>query len=314
MNKRLETPTPSSVAILLATYEGQAYLAEQLDSFIAQDHPSWRVWASDDGSTDETISILQAYQQQDSERFRVLQGPQKGMTANFLSLACNEEITADYYAFSDQDDIWLPDKLSRALAWLELQPADQPALYCSRTQLVDKNNHEKGLSPLFSRQPAFANALVQNIGGGNTMVFNHTARKLLQGAGTGVTAAAHDWWLYLMVSGCNGKVYYDHQSTLRYRQHGKNLIGSNSGWAARMIRIRKLFQGTFKNWNDGNITALHAVKEQLSPTSRLILERFSEARQKRLPSRLLSLYRCGIYRQTTLGNLGLLVAAITNKL
>lgn len=314
MGKKAQTRSKPSVAILLATYQGKDYLAEQLDSFIAQDYSNWKVWASDDGSTDDTVSILRDYQQQYKERFKLLEGPKNGLVANFLSLTCNEAIEADYYAFSDQDDIWLPNKLSRALAWLEQQPADTPALYCSRTQLVDKHNQNKGLSPLFSRQPTFANALVQTIAGGNTMMFNLAARKLVVRAGMNVPTVVHDWWLYALVSGCGGVVHYDPKATVRYRQHDNNLIGSDTSWMAQALSIRRLLQGSFHKRIDRNITALTSAIEMLSPSNRLILETFLNARQKRLAGRVLSLYRSGIYRQTTLGNLGLFVAAITNKL
>ena len=169
------------VAILLCTYHGQHYLAEQLDSFAAQSHSNWEVWASDDGSKDDTHAILEAYQQKWPDgRLSIHFGPAEGFAANFLSLTCKASIDADYYAYSDQDDIWEPNKLARAVEWLNTLPENIPALYCSRTRLVDSNNNEIGVSPLFAKPPSFANALMQNIGGGNTMVFNNAARNLLR--------------------------------------------------------------------------------------------------------------------------------------
>jgi len=172
------------VAILLCTYHGQHYLPEQLDSFAAQTYENWAVWASDDGSEDDTHSILEDYQSRwDVGRLSIHFGPAEGFAANFLSLTCNANIDADLYAYSDQDDVWEADKLARAVQWLESVPAEVPALYCSRTRLVDANNNEVGVSPLFAKAPSFANALMQNIGGGNTMVFNNAARNLLREAG-----------------------------------------------------------------------------------------------------------------------------------
>jgi len=303
------------VAILLCTYQGEDYLAEQLQSYATQLHRNWVVFASDDGSRDDTCAILESFQRHWGEqRLSIRRGPGAGFAANFLSLACAEDIRADYYAFSDQDDIWEADKLRRALQWLEGVPADVPALYCARTELVDAHNRSIGTSPLFRRPPSFANALMQNVGGGNTMVFNQAARELLCLAGADVEVVTHDWWAYMVVSGCGGRVFYDGQPSLRYRQHGCNLVGTNASWPARLVRIRMLMQGRFRHWNDRNIAALRRLEDHLTPTNREILRRFSEAREQPLPARLRHLRSAGVYRQTLLGNLGLLAAALFNKL
>ncbi|GIU66633.1 glycosyltransferase family 2 protein [Candidatus Phycosocius spiralis] len=309
------TTDQHKVAILLCTYNGQHYLAEQLDSIAAQTHTHVEIWASDDGSQDDTPAILEAYQHKwPKGHFTIHRGPALGFAANFLSLTCKADLDADYYAFSDQDDIWEPNKLSRALAWLSTIPESIPALYCSRTRLVDEQNDEISVSPLFTSPPSFANALMQNIGGGNTMVFNNAARSILREAGEKLPVIAHDWWTYIVVTGCGGLVHYDPTPTLRYRQHDANLIGMNASWAARFARINMLWQGQFKNWNDRHILALGAISHRLTPFNKNMLVRFAKARQMSLIPRLINLKRCGIYRQTFLGNLGLITAAIFGKL
>lgn len=310
-----ESAATARVAILLCTYRGQHYLAEKLDSFAAQTHENWEVWASDDGSEDDTHSILEDYKNRwDVGRLSIHFGPAEGFAANFLSLTCNASVDADFYAYSDQDDVWEADKLARAVQWLESVPADVPALYCSRTRLVDAENNEIGVSPLFTKAPGFANALMQNIGGGNTMVFNNAARELLREAGENKSVITHDWWAYMVVTGCGGRVFYDSKPTLRYRQHGGNLVGTNANWAARFKRIRMLFQGRFKHWNDCNISALLTLEHRLTPENREILQRFADARGMSLIPRLIHLKRSGIYRQTLLGNIGLIAAAILGKI
>lgn len=304
------------VAILLCTYYGQHYLAEQLDSFAAQSHANWTISASDDGSEDDTHTILEAYKSAwPAGRLFIYSGPAKGFAANFLSLTCKASIQADYYAYSDQDDVWEADKLERAVRWLDTVSPNIPALYCSRTRLVDADdNDEIGLSPLFSRPPSFANALMQNIGGGNTMVFNNATRALLQEAGENLPLVTHDWWTYMVVTGCGGAVFYDSKPTLRYRQHENNLVGLNITWSARFARIRMLWQGRFRRWIDGNISALRLLRNRLTPDNLETLERFAKARDMSLIPRLIQLKRCGIYRQTLFGNLGLIVAAIFRKI
>jgi len=306
---------PAKVAILLCTYRGQQYLAEQLDSFAAQTHADWQAWASDDGSKDGTQEILAKYQGNwPAGRLTVLQGPGRGLVTNFMSLACKGEIEADYFAYSDQDDVWEADKLERAVQWLSGISAGTPALYCARTRLVDTQDREIGLSPLFSKPPGFANALIQSIAGGNTMVFNRAARALLQDAGAQLPVVVHDWWTYMLVTGCGGQVFYDATPSLRYRQHDGNVIGMNDSWLARIKRLGMQWQGRFRQWNDIHIDALRNLEHRLTPENRAILKRFVELREMSLLPRLLNLHRSGIYRQTALGNITLFIAAIFRKI
>ena len=303
------------VAILLCTYQGQQYLQAQLDSFVAQTHTNWELWVSDDGSKDGTHAILnQALKAWGKDKISIHNGPKEGFCANFLSLTCKADIKADYYAYSDQDDIWKAEKLARAVAALSTVPKGVPGLYCSRTRVVDADDNPICMSPLFTKTPGFANALMQNIGGGNTMVFNEAARQLLIEAGEKVRVVTHDWWAYLLVSGCGGQVFYDPKPTVRYRQHGSNLVGMNNSWPARLKRIVQLFQGRFREWNDLNVAALLSVQGRLTPRNQEVLNQFIVARQLPLHQRLVGLMRAGIYRQTLFGKLGLIAAAVFNKI
>jgi glycosyltransferase involved in cell wall biosynthesis len=303
------------VAVLLCTCNGEPYLGEQLASIAAQSHENWQVWASDDGSSDATRELLEDFKASiGTERMAVQSGPARGFAANFLSLACDSRIQAEYYAYADQDDVWEKNKLQRALGWLESVPADVPALYCSRTRLIDQHDEHLGFSPLFSRPPSFANALMQNIGGGNTMMFNEAARKLLREAGADIQVVSHDWWAYIVVSGCGGKIFYDWQPSVRYRQHGANLVGTNTGLVAKLVRLRLLWQGRFRHWHDLNIRALEHLTSRLTPENRKILDTFRRARESGLVGRLLGLKSSGVYRQTIAGNFGLILAAAFKKL
>ena len=303
------------VAILLCTYHGQHFLADQLDSFSCQTHTNWQVFASDDGSEDDTHTILAQYQHKwGAARLNMHAGPAQGFAANFLSLTCDTRIEADYYAYSDQDDVWEADKLQRALNWLGGISADVPALYCSRAMLVDVDNQPIGTSPLFTRPPSFANSLVQSIGGGNTMVFNNALRKLLIEAGSDVQIISHDCWAYMVASGCGGKVFYDACPSLRYRQHETNLVGTNRNWQARYSRLQRLCNGWFRSWNDLNIASLERIRDSLTPENRRILDDFSSARKTWLLPRLWLMKRSGIHRQSLGGNLAFFVAALFNKI
>ena len=303
------------VAILLCTYHGQHYLAEQLESFAAQTHSNWEVWASDDGSQDGTHAILECYQVKwGAQRLSMHIGPAEGFAANFLSLTCKADIEADYYAYSDQDDIWEPDHLSRALDWLKTVPANIPALYSSRTRYISDDGLDLGFSVLFKKPPSFRNALVQSIAGANTMVFNQAARLLLSKTSSQLNIVSHDWWAYMLVSGCDGRIFYDSYPGVRYRQHGNNMAGQNTTFMARLQRVKGLLEGRFKRWNEINLNALNEMAPYLTNKNREVLSFFCKARCGSAFSRIYNLYRSGVYRQTLAGNLGLLFAAILRKI
>lgn len=301
------------VGILLCTFNGERYLREQLDSFMAQTHEDWRLFVSDDGSTDSTLGILEAYQRVLGDRLTVMQGPRKGFGQNFLSLIRNTAVTADTYAFSDQDDIWLPDKLERSIAALQGMHDTLPCLYCSRTQLINENGQITGLTPLFRKSPGFRNALVQSLAGANTMMINEAARTLLARTELDAPIVAHDWLAYLVVSGCGGYVAYDPQPTLLYRQHRDNLIGANAGLRSRLNRFSKMLGGRFKSWNEKNIKILNNYSSSLTPESRLLLTHFQALRGPRLMGRIVALRAAGFYRQTVAGTLSLYVAVILRQ-
>lgn len=303
------------VAILLSTYNGERFLEDQLDSIIAQSHYNWTIYASDDGSTDGTVAILEKYHARlGPNRLKILTGPQQGFAKNFLSLVKNSSIEAEYFAFCDQDDIWLPERLSTAITTLETIPQNQPALFCSRTRLIDEEGSPIGLSPLFKKPTSFKNAIVQSIAGGNTMLFNQSARELLKRTCEKQTIISHDWWLYMLVSGCGGQTYYSSQPLVDYRQHGDNLIGSNSSLRDRLVRIEKIFRGTFREWNESNLSALIKIKHCLTPESLQTFEQFQECRETGFFRRLTLIISSGLYRQTTAGQLGLIIATIFKRI
>ena len=303
------------VSILLCCYNGERFLSDQIQSFKDQTYKNLDLWVSDDGSHDQTLSTIKHSLSTWHDCIHTIRtGPSEGFAANFISLTTHQGIDSDYYAYSDQDDIWEADKIQKGVSLLEKIPSSIPALYCSRTRLVNANNHEIGLSPLFSKQTSFANALMQNVAGGNTMILNRAGRDLLADLSKDIRMVSHDWWAYLIITGCGGKVIYDPHPSVRYRQHESNLVGMNSSWSARIKRIHMLWQGRFRNWNDIHIESLQAIRSRLTPDNQKILDQFSEARNQGLVFRLIGLKQSGIYRQTVLGNLGLIAAAIFKKI
>jgi glycosyltransferase involved in cell wall biosynthesis len=275
-----------------------------LDSLGAQTLPIDQMIVSDDGSTDNTLNIL--------DNHIILKGPQKSFAHNFMSVFNQIHDPGHFIAFADQDDIWFENKLEKAVKALKHFPDNIPALYGCRTEIIDAQAKHLGFSPLFSQKPSFANALVQNIAGGNTMVMNRAAWNLIKACPV-ESVVSHDWWFYLLISAAGGNVYYDHEPSVYYRQHDKNLVGANNSWRARFHRINMLMKNRFKHWNDFNIANLKQYEDQLTQENKIILANFIKSRESHLFRRVYYFYRSGIYRQTRLGMLGLCIAFLLNK-
>lgn len=305
--------TAPCVTILLCTFNGESFLEAQLASIERQSYRNWRLVISDDGSSDETLSIIERFADRVSQPVVVRSGPRNGPAANFLTLASDPQIEGDYFAFCDQDDVWYPDKLSEAVRRLESMLDDRPTLYGSRTHLVDTEGKHCGYAPLFDKQPTFSNALAQSIAGANTMVFNRAAKRLFEQTGV-LEIVSHDWWAYQLVCGSGGTCIYDERPQLDYRQHPGNHIGCNRGWRAQFKRLVMVLRGGFARWNEVNFAALEACRPHLTEAARADLDRFMAMRTGSLPTRLATFARSDIRRQSLTGNLALLIAILLKKL
>jgi glycosyltransferase involved in cell wall biosynthesis len=304
------------VAILIAVYNGEAFLERQFETLARQSVSSIDLWISDDGSKDGSREIVRKVAEGWGKgNVHQIEGPGQGFAENFRSLLTNPEIEADYFAFCDQDDLWDDDKLAIALEWLKTQRADVPALFCSRTKTITAEGESAGYSPLFRKKPSFRNAIVQSIAGGNTMVMNRAARSIMLEASRRTEFVSHDWWCYLIVTGVGGVVHYSPTAKIGYRQHPSNLVGENNSWRARMFRVGYLMKGRFMHWNDRNLAGLATCVDILSPEARETMQLFLQARSSSfLFTRLSALIRAGVYRQTLFGHIGLYVACILKRL
>ena len=302
-----------TAAILMATFNGARFLDQQLQSLADQQWGAIDILVSDDGSKDDTLDILARWRRNWAKgRFDIVEGPRRGFAENFRSLLTNTTIDAAYVAYCDQDDIWQADKISAAVAALSGHP--RPALYCSRTQYVSEDGTHRGYSPLFTKAPSFRNAIVQSIGGGNTIVMNRPAFALVAESARRTGFVSHDWWAYLMVSGAGGDVIYDPVSHIAYRQHGSNLVGENVTFRAKFDRVVRMFGGRFSAWSTQNIAGLSACADLLTPDSRAVLAHFIDARRSSPLGNIRAILQSGIHRQTLVGNIALVVQAAAKRL
>lgn len=301
---------------MLATYNGERFLRQQLESIAQQTHAHWVVYASDDGSSDNTLSILKTYANQwGPNKLVIRRGAQQGLCANFMSMVLDPQVQADFYALCDQDDVWLPEKLSRALEVLNLPTQHPtPSLYCSRTQYVSDSLAPLGLSKAYQLAPGFRNALVQSLAGGNTMLFNHAAKQLAMQAGV-KQAVVHDWWLYLLVTGAGGTVVFDAEAPILYRQHEASTIGSADGFVDQLKRLRNLVLGQHKAYAHIHIQALNQARHCLTGEHQQALTQFEALHGATgLLQRFKIFNRLGLYRQTAAGAISLRLAVLLGKI
>lgn len=304
-----------TIAVLLCTYNGDRFLEKQLNSITQQTYPNWTLHISDDGSRDSTLEIIKKFQNIfGANRIKLYRGPSKGFVANFMSLVYNTEIIADFYAFSDQDDIWEKDKFERAISFFQAHPTTKPLLYCSRTRLLDSNENEIGFSTLYKRSPCFQHAMVENIASGNTMVFNQFAMSLLRKVNPAIEIVIHDWWTYIVVAACGGIVFYDENPTVRYRQHDQNLIGAKLSWFSNIKKLRLLFNGFFAQRSNIIINSLLQIQTDLTSENKIILEQFQIARQKSFFPRIIGIMKSGIFCQSFTGKIKLATSILLKKI
>lgn len=316
MKKQAAAGPGPRVTILMGIHNGAAHLAGQLGSFAGQSHADWRLVASDDGSTDGSSGIVADFaRNQPPGRVELIAGPGRGHAANYLQMLRGLPVeSGDWLAFSDQDDVWLPERLAMGIA--ALGDVVGPALYCSRTLICSEGLEGQRLSPPRPRLPGFRNALVQNIAAGNTILLNPAGARLLAAAARRIEATVvHDWLAYQVITGAGGQVVHDDRPGLLYRQHGRNAIGANDGLRARLRRMRMLMGGTMRGWTDVNLAALDAIRDLLGEEERALAEAFAALRREPGPLRRLRLFRrLGLYRQSRSSTLALWWGVLTGRI
>jgi glycosyltransferase involved in cell wall biosynthesis len=312
-------PAKKRIAILLSTFNGAKWLQDLLNSLDAQKFTGWDLWVRDDGSTDGSPGIIRRYEEhlrlkEPGKQINFTEGKNIGVIRSYFELLDAAGDDYDGYAFSDQDDIWLPAKLERAAGSLSdsVSSTDpfRPILYHTRQWITNVDGKRTARSPM-PRHIGFENALVQNQIVGCTMVINGAMRKIIldglqripEGmenqekipaniqSGLLTSEAAmeniimHDWWCYL-AGAAFGNVVYDPEPTVLFRRHAHNRTPAGASrfrqWAGRAVAMRK------RSWR------IHHIIEQAA-LFRLIYgsHGLSTCQIKRL-DRLLSLKHAGV--------------------
>lgn len=229
--------SPYKIQILLSTYNGEKYLAQQLDSLLNQDYSDFNILIRDDGSSDSTCDILSDYQSK-CANINVVFAKNIGVTGSYFELLSSA--SADFYALCDQDDIWLPNKLSRGVSVISKGNDLSSGLYCSALQFVDSRLNYIGVTNP-PRYQCLENAVMENIATGCTVIIGETLRQLFLEAEPD-KMHMHDWWLYLLASAF-GSVAFDSEHLVLYRRHEGTVTGLQLKSSRTLLARLKGFWG-----------------------------------------------------------------------
>jgi glycosyltransferase involved in cell wall biosynthesis len=273
-----QAPSPI-VTVVLATYQGARFLPAQLESLSSQSRKPDRIVLRDDGSNDQSVEIVRNWAQVNGVELQELTGGGRlGPSRSFL-VALQRSRPSDIFFFCDQDDVWLPQKIARALESMPYGERSPPTLLATRLEVVNEKLEHIRLSQV-PKHLSFASASCESLLTGCTMAFNSSFRDQLIRC-LPESAAMHDWWCYLLATGIRGtKISFDPVPTLQYRQHGKNALGAGpTGFAAAVARAERFLSPQmsirsnqlreFRKIHGSFLTTEAAVLlEQLIPTTR----------------------------------------------
>lgn len=234
--------TPPGVDILLSTYNGESYLSQLLDSILAQSYLNWRLLIRDDGSSDSTVAILKTYISRYPHRFELIEVSKEniGCTNSFFQLL--ERSRAEYIAFCDQDDVWLPEKLSVQISEItaleRCHGKSRPILVHSDLQIYNKDMQLvsnsfwqfQHIAP--DKMKDIKYLLVHNFVTGCTILINRALREITLPVNEKILI--YDWWLGLLALE-QGKIFSIDLALVKYRQHSGNTIGAQK-WGCKALR------------------------------------------------------------------------------
>lgn len=284
------------VNILMSTYNGQQFLAEQIRSIQEQSYTDWTLFIRDDGSSDNTKEILKDFERQDS-RIHIIDSEKSdnlGVIKSFHKLVNHDR--ADYYFFSDQDDVWLPNKLELSLKEAQNYLADLPLMVYMDLKVVNQDL-EIMTESMVKSQSHHANTelvqeLTENTVTGGVAMINHALAEMWQETDD---ILMHDWYLALLASAFGNLVFIDQPGEL-YRQHSDNVLGARtlSKRFKKWIRPHILFAVYWDLIKNSQKQARHLLQMPLSQSNRELIEAFVTIMDKSMLERFRILRKYGL--------------------
>ena len=224
------------VNVLISTYNGESYVDEQINSIISQSYPNIQIYVRDDCSTDNTLYILKSYEI--GEKITLIKGENKGYGASFLELLKTAS-EGEYWAFCDQDDVWLPDKIEKAVEGIQKLDLSKPAMYVHNFTLTDEELVDQGKYANQIKNYSFPMAITECLHMGFATLINDKLRDMMLRV-DGDKLCSHDWWAELIVMEF-GNVYTDDYIGAKHRRLDISI--SSSGMKARVKWFKKALGG-----------------------------------------------------------------------
>lgn len=293
------------VQVLLSTYNGAAFLRPQLDSLLYQTGVELSILIRDDGSTDNTVALIKD-QIARYPQIRLIEGTNLGVVPSYFALMNAADPAVDFFAFCDQDDVWLPTKLATAVQ--TLAAFSLPAVFASPVLITQDGVTTVGQTPVPRKPLALGNALVQNRLIGCSVVFNRALLALVREFPPDTAQVnMHDWWVYL-VAAAFGQVVFHPQPTLLYRQHTANVVGLKSdSMDAKMKRFKQNRRACSRQAQ----MFLDAFAPRLSAEQIQLIKRIAD--EYRLLPRIRLALSGQVYRQAAIDDLILKLLLVLNR-
>lgn len=284
-----------NVTVLMSTYNGEKYLKDQIDSILKQENVNLRLIIRDDGSSDGTVDIIKEYTT-NRDNVEFIQAPNVGAANSFLELMryANVENNADFFAFSDQDDIWLPEKMYQASLKIRELPQDVPALYFSNLYITRGDNSQRSLMYESALPINNSHLMVENFAAGCTIMFNKMALMMFLKLPVN-NLIMHDKRLIHMCM-LLGNIIYDSNAYICYRQHEDNVIGANYYFKQRVnSKLRSLKNFWKQNDREEEAKEVLAAYGNLMTDEDRKMVSIVALYRKRIKYRLLMLFSPGNY-------------------
>lgn len=265
----------NKVAVMLSSYNGEKYIGKQIESILCQNYQNIHLYIRDDGSTDGTVDVIKNYASRYSNVHFMESEGNLGYPACFYALTDDVSIQADYYAFADQDDYWLKDKISRAVSVLEKQDNNKPYAYYARYMVCNEGLKAQKKSPVKKSHITFGESLFEVCGLEFTQVVNAKAMELIR-AYKPKKAKARGTWMSPLLTGL-GTVIYDDYCCAYYRRHESAVTNSDTGLFGVWIwRMKEFFFGGFHEYRILLEDFNEVVGPHLSKKNRNILNLFAK--------------------------------------
>ncbi|MCI1958140.1 MAG: glycosyltransferase family 2 protein [Clostridia bacterium] len=302
------------ISILLASYNGEKYISQQIESVLNQTYRDFVLYINDDCSTDKTYEIAKAYETKYPEKIKVTQNQKNsgGAKYNFIDMMINHK--DDYIMLCDQDDVWMPDKIKitlRKMHNIEMKSGEgKPILVHTDLKIVDEELNI--ISPSFKKfmcadynKAKLNNLLIQNIITGCTVMYNRALSKLIKEPEGYIVM--HDWWLAIIASAF-GSIQHVDEATILYRQHGNNSIGVRNMRSIKfiltyMVRLKKIKKALADTYCQAEVF-YRTYEKEISNKQKKLLKTYCMIPKKNKVAKIFTVFKLKTFKNGIVRNIG----------